>query len=160
MDNDSVVENMIVDEASAYVQNLLQTKLGHEFQYHDLSHTQDVVEASEILSDMAGISPNEHEILLLSAWFHDTGYTETTENHEKKSAEIAEKWLKEKGYDADARKEITNLILSTKKGAPKPTFLAEILHDADLSHLGRKRFFDRGEMLRNEQSMLFDKNLQ
>ncbi len=144
----------LIHEASDYVMNLLQTKLPQEFHYHNLAHTADVVEGCEVLSAEAGLDPADYEMLMLAAWFHDSGYTRTRENHERVSAEIAEAWLKGRNYPPEKIKVIRDLIASTKKDAPTPTYLSELLHDADLSHMGRKRFFERGEMLRTEQQLL------
>lgn len=158
MSNKTVNEqDTLVDKASFYVQSLLKEKLDEDIQYHGITHTEDVVEACEVLGEKKELSSEKMEMLLLAAWFHDTGFTQTHTDHEEASRKIAEEWLKEQEYPEEKRKTVLDLIISTQKEEKKEGELAEILHDADLSHIGRKRFFRRGELYRLELEKVHDK---
>jgi predicted metal-dependent HD superfamily phosphohydrolase len=150
-------KNSIVAKASLYIQDLLKHHLSEEIQYHGISHTEDVVEAAEIIGEKRGLSEDKMEILLLAAWFHDAGFVETHENHEEASKRIANQWLEEQDYPQNKKEQVLDLIISTRQGETIEGDLAEILHDADLSHIGRKRFFRRGELYRVEEEKLYDK---
>ncbi len=147
----------LVEEAAAYVKELLKMNLPDSIQYHGIAHTEDVVEACELLGEKRGLGDEEMETLLLAAWFHDTGFVKSTENHEEQSVQIVSSWLKEQEVDEDKIDAIKELIMSTKQGSKIEGSLAEILHDADLSHIGRKRFFRRGELYRVELEKVHNK---
>ena len=70
-----------VAAASAYVTNLLSEKLDSRYLYHNLRHTQRVVQSTEEIAEHYGLDGAKRERLMLAAWFHDTGYTESAEKH-------------------------------------------------------------------------------
>ena len=140
----------IIDKISSQVIHMLQEELDRRMNYHDIVHTREVAEAAEKLAHAADVHDDRREILLLAAWLHDIGYLRTYEDHESASAVMAREILTEHGYPEEKTDEVCDLILSTARDAPKKGQLAELLHDADLSHMGRKRFFRKGELLRSE----------
>jgi predicted metal-dependent HD superfamily phosphohydrolase len=133
-----------------YVHELLSEKLPSGYLFHNFQHTQEVAEMCREIAAAVHLSKKEAEHLLLAAWFHDTGFVEKREGHEEKSAQIARAFLSRQNYPEEQIKTVERLILSTK---PEPTpgdTLEKILHDADIAHVGRKRFFKRGDLLRME----------
>ncbi len=72
-----------------FVLHLFKDKLSKNYIYHNFNHTKRVVESASFLAEKEGISSEDKEILLIAVWFHDTGYTESYENHETQSIEIA-----------------------------------------------------------------------
>ena len=50
--------------------------------YHKYGHTVDVVNAAEEIALGSDLSNGDREILLIAAWFHDTGYLVQHEGHE------------------------------------------------------------------------------
>lgn len=140
----------ILKEASDHINILFKEKLTQRHLFHNYTHTLDVVSATEKLADDSAVSDEEKEMLLIAAWFHDAGMVDDYDNHEEESARRAEEFLKEHKYPAKKIKQIKDLITSTKKEYKPQTFLQEILHDADLSHIGKKGFFRKGELYRVE----------
>ncbi len=140
----------IVDKAESFVLDLFRKDLNPDMQYHDTAHTTEVVEVSEQLAGKRGLKSEDLEVLLLAAWMHDTGFTRTYDGHEDQSVEIADSFLTAQSYDEDKKQRVLELIRSTVPDAPSTSLLAQILHDADISHMGRKRFFRKGELLRIE----------
>jgi HD superfamily phosphodiesterase len=72
----------LIEESENFVCTLLKDKLYDLYFYHDCSHTLEVVSAVKELS-MEKLSPLESEMVIIAAWFHDTGYIKGSENHEK-----------------------------------------------------------------------------
>ncbi len=140
----------IVDKAESFVLDLFRKDLNPDMQYHDTAHTTEVVEVSEQLAGKRGLKSEDLEVLLLAAWMHDTGFTRTYDGHEDQSVAIADSFLTAQSYDEDKKQRVLELIRSTVPDAPSTSLLAQILHDADISHMGRKRFFRKGELLRIE----------
>lgn len=144
----------ILPAADAYVQAYLQEHLPSSFLFHNYEHAIEVVEVCKKLAKAAALDKKKKDYLLLAAWFQDTGYTKGEENHEANSVGIAQAFLEKQGWTAENIKVIEQLIMSTKKGATLTTDLEKMLYDANWSFLGRKRFFDRSNLLRLEIEQL------
>lgn len=124
--------------------------LDNKFVYHNLAHTQRVVEKANELAELAKLSELEKKYLTLSAWLHDTGYTKQIENHEDESAKIASTFLTEQGCSKDDIYAVCNLILATKIYHEPTNQLEKIIRDADCAHIGSKNYIDISELLRKE----------
>jgi predicted metal-dependent HD superfamily phosphohydrolase len=148
--------NPMVKAVSEYVFNLFKEKLPADYVYHNYTHTQDTVNACKKLSKSYNLTSRDHEVLLLAAWFHDTGYVETYPEHEAASIKIMKGYLKG-NYPDDDIAEIESLILVTKQGAKADGSLQEIIQDADYINLGTKKFTHRAELLRIEWERILHK---
>ena len=144
----------LLNRATEHVSNIILQKLPKGMVYHNLDHTKEVVETTEEIGRSSGISNSELEILLLAAWFHDTGITEVYNNHEEKSAEIAKEFLLRNNYPLEKSEKVYNLILVTKMPQSPKNLLEQIICDADISHIGRKGFNTRSQLLRAEWEIL------
>lgn len=150
------MENVII-EAEKYISNLLSSKLEHTYFYHNLSHTQRVVKNTIEIGEGENVSEDEMQLLIISAWFHDIGYIDGCENHEKKSVVIASKFLKEHNVnDADITC-ISDLILATKMGFSPNNNLEKIIRDADSAHFGSKNYIEICDLLRAEWELTMNK---
>ncbi|MGB3075688.1 MAG: HD domain-containing protein [Chitinophagales bacterium] len=147
----------IVQKASEYVFNLLREKLPANHIYHNFIHTSEVVEAATEIAEGIEIPKEEAEIIILAAWFHDTGFTEIYAGHEEKSKEIAVRFLTENLYAAEKIEKIKGCIDATRY-PQKPTNLLEyVLCDADLSGIASKKYFESANFLRQEQELVLNK---
>jgi len=144
----------IVQDVENYVVDLLTHKLSPDFLYHNLRHTQRVVNSTKELIEHYELDIKAAEELELAAWFHDTGYTKGFENHEESSCDISETFLKKHGFDEKRINAISKLIMATKRFYEPKTLKEEIIRDADGSHLGRKSYVETSEILREELSRL------
>ncbi len=143
-------ESSLVEKIQTRVFDHFINELPDGFVFHNFQHTQDTVDACLELGKHYGLSDKKMENLLLAAWLHDVGYTETYDGHEEVSQEKAKAWLKELKVEDDQIDDITTLIASTEKEREPEGLLQEILHDADILHIGKKGFFHKSEMLRME----------
>lgn len=148
----------ILKKAELFVVDLFNKDLPEKLLYHNLVHTQEVVEATRELGEESGLNDDDLEILALAAWFHDTGYIRKYNGHEVESKKYAEEFLSRAGYPEEKTEKVSKLIMSTVVGHQPQGLLEELLHDADISHIGRKRFFRRGELLRVELENFNDKS--
>ena len=133
-----------------HVFNLLNTELDTVYVYHNLAHTQRVVEKTKELIEKLQIEKVSGENLQIAAWFHDTGFINGAENHEEKSAKIATKFLESNKVAKDRIQIVANLILATKMGHEPKNDLEKIIIDADCAHLASKNFLDYTSLLRKE----------
>ena len=144
------------DRIKEFVFNLFKDKLPAECVYHNYNHTKLTVDAVKEICEEYELDNQDNENLLIAAWFHDTGYTVSNKNHEKESIEIARAYFKTI-MEADRFDKISNLILSTVYLTEKENLLEEILHDADFSNIGKKKFNRRADLLKCEWEKINDK---
>ena len=107
-------------------------------------------------------------ILEIAGLFHDCVYVPGSESNEIDSADQADAFLKNENFDSKTRKEISDLILSTKIGSKLDTPEKRFLHDLDWSGFATyeqliedeqkifNEFRDGGYLLREVYSGRFD----
>lgn len=147
----------LTKEIKKYVFNLLQEELPTSIIYHNYTHTLRVVKKLKLLLEGEQISEKEKELMIVAAWFHDTGYTRDIRNHEEESVVIAKEYLEGK-LPAEDINVICNFILATKMGHQPTTQLERIMKDADYSHLASKNYEKTSDLLREELRLTGVKN--
>lgn len=145
---------MKIKELQRYVFDLLENQLHPQFYYHNLEHTQFVMNAAQQLASAEQVLAEDMLLLVTAAMLHDTGYTEMVKGHEERSCELASKLLPIYEYDTVAIDTVCELIMATKLPQQAQTPLAQILCDADLYYLGTDQFFDFAEKLFKEMTAL------
>lgn len=147
-------ESQLFEAAEAFIYQHLADELPPRYVFHDFNHAKECAEVARELTEEADLPEEERAALVLSAWFHDTGYTGGEEEHEQRSAALAQRFLEEQKAEAIDQDLVKGLILSTREGEKPGTKLEQWLHDAHYSYLGRKRFERRGQLLRLEREAL------
>lgn len=147
----------LLKEVEIFVSNLLANKLSHVYVYHNLGHTRRVVKSVQEIIEGENITGVDAENLILAAWFHDTGFVESCENHEEKSTEIASAFLSEKGINKNRIEDISSLILATKIDYEPKTLLEKAICDSDYGHFKDNEFVQISELLRNEWRLTSNK---
>ena len=147
----------LLPDVAQEVYRLCKEELDETLIFHGYQHTADVVEAVNKIGRKEELDEETMAPLRVAAWFHDAGFVETYEGHEDVSARIARDFLAERDVPEDAIAEVESLILATRPGHEPQTFKEEVLRDADMAHLGRKKFFERSERLREEWAHHRDK---
>jgi len=137
-----------------YVRDFIQKNVGAEYVFHDISHTVEVVTSANEIMQGYDLNEREVEILLIAAWFHDTGYSSGgPDGHELRSCEIAKKFLSKFDFTKEELEILCGCIMATKMPHVTNSLLEEIIADSDMSHLGRKSYWDRCGRLRQELLM-------
>lgn len=133
--------NKLYKKIEEYVTDLFEQNQTPELVFHNLEHTQNVVKHTQEIAGHYKVSENEMLILFAAAWFHDTGHLFTTpEKHERMSAEIMRKYMKEHLEDETIINSIEGCIMATKAPRNPKNLLEQIICDADTYHLGTKDF--------------------
>lgn len=141
----------IIDSAKNEVKELLEKKLDARFVFHNLLHTRQVAEAAEAIATFYRFDEEEIFILLLAAWFHDTGFiTGRIEGHETESMKIAQSFLLKRNVAPTIISKVLLCIKATKMPQHPVSGIDKVLCDADLFHLGSNNFKERTELLRRE----------
>lgn len=140
----------IITKAENYVIQLFKDKLSLAYSYHNLDHTKQVVNMVKLLAEHENIGDKDKEILLLAAWFHDSGFCLSCNEHEDIGMGVAEKFLKAENVSVDEIQKVSNLINATSLNYIPQNILEKIMKDADTSHIGSENFFEISEKLREE----------
>jgi putative nucleotidyltransferase with HDIG domain len=140
----------LLEEISQYVFNLFKEKLSHQYVYHNYQHTLETTESAAKLARECGLKGEDLEMLLIAAWFHDTGYVHSYADHEEKSVEVARDFLTGKDYPVSKIDKVPKCTEATKRKTPPSNLSEEILCDADIMSIGEKNFFSKADLLRTE----------
>lgn len=144
----------ILQDSKNHVVDLLTNELSQNYLYHNLRHTQRVVKSTKEISKACALSDKEIEVLEIAAWFHDTGYTVGTKNHEKNSCIIAADFLESQGYDPKLIAKVKDIIMATEKDTEPKSIEDRVIRDADASHFAQKSYLETSELLREELKLL------
>lgn len=153
----STSNNHILKSTEIHMTDFFRKNITAEYVYHDYQHTKNVLEAAVEIAKGYDLDEKQQEWLQLAAWFHDSGYIKGAEGHEERGCQLAMEFLAGQNYPLDEIKEIQRLIMATKVPNQPKDLLEEIICDADLSHLGKKTYWDRCGRVRQE--LLMTKNL-
>jgi predicted metal-dependent HD superfamily phosphohydrolase len=139
------------------VTRLFQQSTTGSLLYHNLTHTKSVVASASEMARYYELSDHDFFIVIAAAWFHDTGYlTGSYEDHEIRSAAMAEAFLEKNELDEATIYQVKNCILATHIPQQPANLLEEIVSDADLFHLGSKEFSELSKKMKKEQELLSD----
>jgi len=137
---------MMTELRAFYMQHLesvlqrLKDGLDKHYYYHDVRHTLDVIEQSQTIGKLEGVSVRDLEILKIAALFHDTGFLKVRSGHEQASVDFfqsADGLSTLADEDCDI---IIGCIVATHIPQNPKNHLARILCDADVDYLGREDF--------------------
>lgn len=152
------IETELVKRSKEYAEEVLG-HLPKEYSYHSLTHTQEVVAAAEEIGNETGLSPEQLELVIVAAWFHDVGYKCGFKNHEEESARLMREKLAEFNVAPQKIDEVEKIIKSTQMPQSPEDELSKVMCDADLYHLSTDAFFIRSEELRQELINVCDEKI-
>ncbi|HYH14235.1 MAG TPA: Pycsar system effector family protein [Flavisolibacter sp.] len=146
----------LLTQVRAYVTEIFRQKVDSHFVFHNLEHTQQVIAAAEELAAHYNLNDEDRLILLLAAWFHDTGFSSgRAEDHEKESIRLATEFLHQKHVDNETIQRVSSCIQATRMPQSPLSLVEKIMCDADLYHLGSNDYKKINEHLRQEQEFYF-----
>ena len=139
---------LIVQKSERFVRDLFEKEMPEHLTYHDIEHTEYVVNQSRIIGQNSGLTEEEINTVMVAAWFHDSGFVSTSIGHEKKSQELAREFLTSAGVPKD---QIKDVIKATEMPQdPGNNKLARVLCDADMAYLSEEFYLDKTKRLRKE----------
>ncbi|WP_207511523.1 Pycsar system effector family protein [Longitalea luteola] len=155
--------NALIIDAESYVKELFKQHHNTNLVFHNLDHTQKVVERVYEISAHYKIPDKELLELSLAAWFHDTGHLMTDPaDHEEKSVALMEAFMRNKTDDEELINKIAALIRMTRFPPAPQTLQEMIICDADTYHFGLPDFKQTNKamkkelILRNMNTMVLD----
>ena len=119
--------------------------------YHNLDHTEYVVNKAKEIAGHYQLSEKDMLILFVSSWFHDVGYLFVAPpKHEEKSVEMLQTFLKEANMEEDVIEQASACIMATKHPRNPQGLLQEIICDADTYNFGTKSLKDTNNLVYQE----------
>ncbi|MEX2370701.1 MAG: adenylate/guanylate cyclase domain-containing protein [Bacteroidales bacterium] len=115
--------------------------------FHKKDYIRRVNNHTELLGRSENLSEDDMLLVQTAAILLYSGLSESYENYEIKSAEIARKILPEFGFDDRQIDRISNLILSTREPFLPQNNLEAILIDAKMEYLGREDYLTLVKLL-------------
>ena len=145
-----LIDDYLIREAEEYISSLLTTELSENCVFHTIKHTLDVVANAEIIGTYCKLEEYSLNILRMCALFHDVGYVDAYDDHERYSAERARKYLHSKNVDPEIIDQVEAAILATKTPQSPKDKISRILCDADLMNLTFDDYFEQIDLMRKE----------
>src|SRR5687767_10142544 len=153
-------KSQLLEQAQSYVTDLFQSKVDPKFLFHNLDHTQQVVSAATEIATHYGLNDEDRLVLMLSAWFHDTGFRHGhPQDHEKESIRLASEFLQQHHVDAELVQRVSSCIQATRMPQSPLSQVEKIMCDADLYHLGTSEFKKMNQQLKREQEAYTGKEI-
>lgn len=150
----------ILTKAKKIVTDIFRSKVNPVFVFHNLDHTVQVVKAAKEIGEHYKLDDNDQFVLLVSAWFHDTGFSSGhAEGHEKESIKLANDFLYHRSTGQVLTLRIASCIQATRMPQQPLNMVENILCDADLYHLGTNVFSNRCNRLRRELQTYFERDI-
>lgn len=143
--------------AGRYITRLFAEKLSGDLVFHNFHHTSNVVRGVKDIGRHLHLGKEEREILLIAAWFHDSGHIIKYIGHEEASQQIAAEWLEKESYPKEKLERVLGCIAATHLPQKPNTILQEVICDADLYHLSLGEYCHIQFQLREEFKRIFKK---
>ena len=143
--------------AGRYITRLFAAKLSDDLVFHNFHHTSNVVRGVKDIGRHLHIGKEEKKILLLAAWFHDSGHIVKYIGHEAESQKIAKEWLTKEQYPIEKINQVMACIAVTQLPQQPKNLLEQIMCDSDLYHLSLGEYCHLQFQLREEFKRIFKK---
>jgi predicted metal-dependent HD superfamily phosphohydrolase len=144
------MNHSLIEKIKKHVEELFRDKYDTRSTYHSFEHTREVAQAAEKIGKESDLSPEELEVVIIAAWFHDTGYLFSKEKHEAASVKAAEEFLRANGYPDNNLARVSACIMATEMNHMPENLMEEVLHDADFINLANPDSLSKSELLRQE----------
>jgi predicted metal-dependent HD superfamily phosphohydrolase len=120
--------------------NDLSKKLDKKYSYHNIDHTNRVINAAINIARNYDITDDDWKCLLTACLLHDYGFIESHIDHEEIGVKLSSEILPNYGFSSDKIDLINSLILATKLINQPKNILESIIRDSDLEYLGSDDF--------------------
>ncbi len=140
----------LLGKAREWAKKKFSAEMPEDLVFHSRKHTEEAVSAGIEMAEAYDLAKDEVENIGIALWFHDLGFTQGWEGHEKRSAEMVESFLTSEDQTQERIEHIRKLILVTHRDETPTNLSQEIIKDADTSHIGSKAYLTKLALLRTE----------
>lgn len=154
-------KELLLQEAASHVEQLYGSCKRSYLIYHNLDHTRNVVQHAKKIAIHFSLSKSDCFVLLMAAWFHDTGQlTGDMAVHEETSVQFMKDFFFDKEINKKLVNEIVQCIMATKMPVAPNSLLKKIICDADTWHLGTNDFHRLDVLVWKELELRFQKPIE
>ncbi|MFK7808581.1 MAG: hypothetical protein AB8F74_12325, partial [Saprospiraceae bacterium] len=154
----SFVSN-ILKATAQHVLNIFNEQYDSRYLYHSYERTVGIKERAEEVANALSLSDTVLEVVLISAWFHETGYLVDSSEAVSKSMDLARDFLKGKGYPAEKLQRVLACINATGETVNAITTEEQVLNDAIAAHTCGELFSTHRPLLRLEWELLQNRHM-
>src|SRR5215813_766136 len=105
----------LLEQAQHYVRSSFDTHVDGQLFYHNLRHTEKVVEAATQIAQHYQLNDVDFFTVCVAAWFHDLGYlTGSGQGHEERGARMAQSYLEGTSVEFGVIEAIKRCIIATQ----------------------------------------------
>jgi len=145
------MNDFITQESEKFIRNFFNEKGRKNLKYHDIAHTEYVAKQTKFIGEKSGVTDEALSIVIVAAWFHDSGFMLSSRDHEEESKKIAREFLTTQKVPEEFINKVLFCIEATKMPQnPGDDLLAQVVCDADMSYLSEDFYLDRTALLRKE----------
>ena len=144
------MDSELIRQSKSLAEQVFKKRAFEKHLFHNFQHTQDVVNAVNVIGHHTNLTSEELESAFVAAWLHDIGYEQGSKNHEQISAEKAKQLMESLGAPHKKIVEVEEAILATRMPQQPKTIVSQVLCDADLYHLATEKCQEKANMLREE----------
>ncbi|HEV2481601.1 MAG TPA: Pycsar system effector family protein [Puia sp.] len=150
----------LLEQAQHYVRNYFDHHVNEKLYYHNLKHTEMVVEAATQIAQHYQLNDADFFTVTVAAWFHDIGYfSGGAKGHEERGAKMAQAYLEGAGVEHAVIEDVSRCIIATQLPQRAVGLTEQIVCDADLFHLGTDEFSERNKLMRKEAEATGDRKI-
>lgn len=149
----------MLKEVSKYAEGILRN-LNKDYFFHSIHHTREVVEAAKSIGSYCSLDPYDLELVIISCWFHDTGFGISPFNHKDHSASIAKNFLETRKYPDKNIKKVVGCIRATQLPQNPLNILEAVVCDADMYHLSTSDYWHKNQLLKKETELIIKKKIR
>jgi predicted metal-dependent HD superfamily phosphohydrolase len=150
----------LLEQAEHYVRAQYASHINEKLYYHNLRHTEKVVEAAVQIAQHYQLSDMDFFTVSVAAWFHDIGYlTGPSAGHEERGAKMAQSYLEGTGLESGVIEAVQRCIIATQLPQRAVGLQEQIVCDADLFHLGTDEFSERNKLMRKEAEAVLGRKI-
>ena len=154
------MNDFITQESEKFIQNFFNEKGRKNLKYHDIAHTEYVAKQAKFIGEKSGLTDEALSIVIVAAWFHDSGFMLSSRDHEEESKKIAREFLTTQKVPEEFINKVIFCIEATKMPQNQgDDLLAQVVCDADMSYLSEDFYLDRTALLRKEWNSESDTKL-
>lgn len=144
--------------AEAFVRMTFANCPDHQYSYHNLVHTVNVVEHTGEIGSFYQVKAADLSILKIAGWFHDIGHLYGSyEGHEEKGVMVMRGYMEQFKLPEDIIETISGCIRATKFPSCPRSLYEKILCDSDTYHFGTAYFHETDALVRKEVELRIGK---
>jgi len=153
--NMSIVKEMdyinLEKNAEAFVKKTFANCVDHQYPYHNLVHTVNVVEHAVEIGNFYKLSGEYLAVIKIAGWFHDIGHLYGGfEGHEERGVSVMKGYMEQFKAPEEMIARVSDCIKATKFPSHPGSLHEKILCDSDTYHFGTPYFHQTDPLVRKE----------